>query len=164
MTWNNLTDDGLIKSKFIDINQEMINGLISEIDSQGKNKDNSTYTGLMTPFMTKSPYFKEFHTFLEKYFDCELKAFCGHRLTGLEHIGPHRHKPYSGGNVDSFCYYLDVPEGSGQIYFSDYDLEIVPENKMFLSFHVDLMHEVLPNEFFDIKRYAIAGRMQRKLK
>lgn len=165
MTWNNLTEDGKIKSTYLDIDQEMVDGLIAEIESQGRNKYHPTnIKGTMTSYRTTSPHFIKIRPLLKEClgFDCQILDLWGHVLTGLEYIQPHVHSGmYDIENYGSFCYYLDVPEGSGPLYFADYDLEVTPQNKMLVYFDVDVVHEVSPNDELNIRRYTIAGNLKK---
>jgi hypothetical protein len=165
MTWNVLTDDGKIKSKFIDIDQEMIDGLISEINELGDMERRRTnIRGHMTAYRTDSPYFTKLRQIVRDNLDFKLvKIFniWGHVLTGMDHILPHEHGGmHNPEECGSFVYYLDVPEGSGELYFPHYDLELKPENKLFIFFDVDVLHEVLPNHDPNILRISTAGNLQ----
>lgn len=165
MTWNVLTDDGKIKSKFLDIDQELIDGLISEIDELGDQENRRTNVqGNMTAYRTHSPHFAKLRKIVRKNLDFKIVKILdlwGHTLKGLDHILPHTHEGmWNPEEYGSFVFYLDVPEGSGELYFPTYDLELKPENKMFVYFNVDVLHEVLPNHDPNILRVSTAGNLQ----
>lgn len=48
-------------------------------------------------------------------------------------------------NEFAFVFYVDAPEGSGQLVFPDLGIEITPKEKMFVMFDNSYNHEVLPS-------------------
>ena len=165
MTWNVLTDDGKIKSKFLDIDQEIIEGLISEINELGDQMNRTTNVqGSMTSYKTATLYFLKLQEIIKENLDFKIVDFVdfwGHILRGQDHILPHTHEGMKHPEqYASFVFYLDTSNGSGELYFPTYDLELIPQNNLLVLFDVDVVHEVLPNHDPNISRISAAGNLK----
>lgn len=162
MTWNVLTDK--IKFKFLNINQEIIDGLISEINELGDQMNRTTNVkGSMTSYHTATPYFLKLQEIIEENLDFKVVDIWGHILREQDHVLPHHHAGMEHPEqYASFVFYLDAPEGSGELYFPTYDLELIPKNNLLTLFDVDVIHEVLPNHNPNISRISVAGNLEKR--
>ncbi len=168
MTWNFLTNDQKIKTKILDIDKNITDGTINEILETGdKQKHRTNIRGSMTDFRTTTPYLSVLKKIISENIEYEkfiIRNFWGHYLTGNDHISPHNHL-WDGSTKEkiprakAFVFYIDVPVGSGEIYFNDYGIEILPKNNQLMLFDCDVMHEVLPNYDAKIKRISCAGNL-----
>ena len=163
--WTKLTDDGRIQEAFLDIDDQLIEDVINDIIEIGDEHDRQTaIQGTMTGYHTDTPAFNKLSDLIIESLDFTVEKmdnFWGHFLTGEDYIEPHHHQTEAKmfKYWKSFVFYLDVPEGSGEIYFPFYDLIKIPKKKQILVFDDDVVHEVLPNEDTDIVRYACSGNL-----
>jgi hypothetical protein len=82
----------------------------------------------------------------------ECSVMWGTRYKSGEVTIPHNHWP----NVWAFTYYIDPPEDSSGLYFTDSDYELEIEHGMLVLFNGNMIHEVKPSKF-DGYRYCVAG-------
>jgi hypothetical protein len=163
--WTKLTDDGRIKEAFLDIDDQLIKDVIYDIIKIGDQMNRQTpIMGTMTNHHTDTPAFNKLSDLIVKSLDfavIKMDNFWGHSLKGDDYIAPHHHQTEAKlfKKWKSFVFYLDVPEGSGEIYFPFYDLMKTPEKKQILVFDEDVMHEVLANYDKEIVRYACSGNL-----
>lgn len=164
----NLSDDGKIKYKFLDIEDKLIDNLIEQIQKIGDQEySQSIIKGAATGYDTHYGHFKTLKKVIKRNVPFKIKHFANiwaHMLTDNNYVTPHNHLEHPVDKIDwstrkCFVLYLQAPEGCGKIYFNDYDLEITPLKKLFLYFEPDVFHEVLPNDAQNITRIACAGNL-----
>lgn len=164
MTWDDLTDDGAIKCSFLNIDKKILRGVCEEIESYGhEQNDQDVTTGIMTRYNVKTPNLLKLQEIIYKNLPFKRSRsinLWGNILTGLEYIRPHTHKSNKAGNqkqYKTFVFYPSVPKGSGALYFSEYNLEIVPQENQIVLWDCDILHEVYSNENPDIQRFSVTG-------
>lgn len=88
-----------------------------------------------------------------EYIDSQhVNAMWGSRGLSNEITLRHNHWPA----IWAFVYYIDPPEGSSNLVFTDMNKEIKPENGKLILFGGHVMHETVPKEF-EGERFMVAG-------
>ncbi|MDO7613833.1 MAG: 2OG-Fe(II) oxygenase family protein [Crocinitomicaceae bacterium] len=142
----------------LDISDDLVNRLIKDIKSTGdKTYQSSNLQCDMTDWKTMLSSFDELENIISKQIveDCTFKDHWGAVYRDGDYAKPHDH----GESDISFVFYLDAPEGSGEIYFNQIDVSVKPKNKMLMLFPGTVIHEVWPNTTSGIERIITAGNV-----
>lgn len=164
--WTVLNEEYDIKYTFLDVDDELLIDLKNDIKEIGDCLFGSTnLTALMTNWKTETKSFsilenKIFEVVPECNKNSNYRNHWGAIYRDGDHAKPHTHEGGKHPDPDlSFTFYIDAPEGSGELYFPECDLTVIPENKMLITFSPRACHQVLPNSVSDIERILTAGNI-----
>jgi len=164
--WTVLNEEWEIKSTFLDVDDELLINLKNDIKQIGDCLFGTTnLSGLMTDWKTKTESFLLLENKISKVLPELDKNINHHDHWGAiyrddDYAKPHNHAGEDDSKPDlSFTFYIDAPEGSGELYFPDCDLTIIPEKKMLVTFSPLAYHQVLPNSVSGIERILTAGNV-----
>ena len=161
--WTVLNEEYDIKCTFLDVSDELLNKLGDDIKKTGdKTYGTTNLKAEMTNWKTELKSFFQLESFIANKFTkrCTFVDHWGAVYRDGDHALPHDHTEYGDNGGESFVFYVDVPEGSGNIYFSEADLTVEPQNKMLVSFPATVIHEVYPNTISGIERIITAGNIE----
>lgn len=163
--WTVLNEEYDIKCTFLDVSDELLNKLGDDIKKTGdKTYRVSNLKAEMTNWKTELKSFFQLESHIVNQYTkrCTFLDHWGAIYRDDDHALPHNHDLYgahAGPNFLSFVFYVDAPEGSGKIYFSEVDLTVEPQNKMLVTFPTTVVHEVYPNTISGIERIITAGNI-----
>jgi hypothetical protein len=163
MSWYDVTDDGAIRSITLDINDDILEGVCSEILELGHEQGpQDVTTGIMTGYHTSLPCFNHIRNEISKVLPYSHRHInlWGNALQGMQHIFPHSHKSEKEElipQLKSFCFYPKVFDSMGPIYFQEKKVLIAPKKCQLLLWDCDLLHEVFPNEDEKNIRFSVTG-------
>jgi hypothetical protein len=160
--WTYLNDETpKIKYTFLDATDELLEQLTKDIKNTGDKQSGTTNVyAHMTDWRTRLRSFDTLSKLVLSALDIDSKTVEDFEQWGLLYKDNDCAKPHAHDPADyAFVFYIDAPEGSGEIHFHDIDYTLTPQKNMLVAFEGTAIHEVYPNTISGIERVATAGNI-----